>query len=128
MYLPREPRYSMHKAKVDIVSFQETHFKTGCIPTCSDHYNARWYHSSDPVKKASMVSISIHKNLPIAMVDQMMDPKSRFLFLILSIWNRVFAIANVYLLNNNQVPTANAYLSQLQTFASGTTNPPRQRF
>lgn len=109
----------MHKRQVSILLLQETHFHSDSTPSCSNRYFNRWIHSTNPTQKSKGVSIAFHKTLPIELLDQVTDPQGRYVFVKILLWGTKFTIANVYLPNTHQVPSALQYLKILAGFTEG---------
>ena len=88
--------YHFHKAKSKNLLLQETHFRSSAIPTLNNPHYHQWYHSTNPQSKSKGVSIAFHKSFHPQVLDYLVDPLGRYLFLKLKSNSSIFTVANIY--------------------------------
>lgn len=112
--------YGFHKKRVDLLLLQETHFRSDCITWLNTKYYPKWFHSTTAESETKGVSIVIHKNAPIAILDTHCDDMGRYVFFKFKIFSSVFTIAVLYAPNQGQVLFCLRVLKQYEEFLDGT--------
>ena len=108
--------YHFHKAKTKILLLQETHFRSAAIPTFNNPYYHQWYLSTNPQSKSKGVSIAFHKSFHPQVLDSLLDPSGRYLFLKLKSNSSIFTVANIYVPNLDQGSFLSEILEKLLSF------------
>lgn len=111
--------YSLHKQKVGIALFQETHFRTDHIPNLRNKYYTTWFHDSYGYSKARGVSIAIHRTIPYQILEEWRNRDGRAILLKLNIYGKKYTLINLYLPNQNQIKIGLQLISQLMEKAEG---------
>lgn len=70
-----------HKLKANIVSIQETHFKLDTIPKFKSQHFPHAYHATTADSKTKGVSILISNNTLFQLIDTLLNPEGRYIFL-----------------------------------------------
>lgn len=99
--------------------FTENPFKTGHVPTVCSKYFSSWFYSMNLAARSKEVSIALHRTLPHVFLYSRVNPKGRYPFLKVSICNKVFIFATVYLPKQDQARHCKGYLSVLSTSSEG---------
>lgn len=111
----------MSKLKADVIFLQETHFRTDNTPKLASHKYPISFHATNPLTKTKGVSILLSKNLPWQLIDSLIDPEGRYVFLKGTIHNRMVTLANIYSPNTAQVCFFRSIAAILAGFQAGTT-------
>lgn len=108
-----------HKQKANIICIQETHFKADKVPKLQDKTFSLAYHATNPEGKTKGVSILISKQTSFQLLDSMLDPGGRYIFLKGKIGSHPITIANIYAPNTKQVAFFRKIKYLLTNFTSG---------
>lgn len=83
MYLIKRSQLfrELKKAKPWVVFLQETNFKNHHIPTLPNNYLTKMYQSTNALAKTKGVSILLSKDANISIMDHLIDPEGRYMFL-----------------------------------------------
>lgn len=108
-----------HKQKANIICIQESHFKTDKIPKLNDKRFPLSFHATNPEGKTKGVSILIAKQTPFQVLDTLLHPEGRYIFLKGKLRSHPITIANIYAPNTKQVAFVRKIKDLLTTFASG---------
>lgn len=108
--------YHVHKTQTKILLLQETHHRTDGIQAMPTHYFHSWYLSTNPRAKSKGVSIAFHKSFHPKILDALIDPTGRLIFLKLKHQSSIFTVANVYGPNQEQGSFLTAVLDRLLSF------------
>uniref|UniRef100_A0A803JIX0 exodeoxyribonuclease III n=1 Tax=Xenopus tropicalis TaxID=8364 RepID=A0A803JIX0_XENTR len=111
----------LHKQRVMIVFLQETHFKTGHRPQFKNRYYKNWYFSDNPDSKSKGVAIAIHKQLNYSLLNTVIDPNGRYIFMKLNISGHILTLVNCYAPNQNQHKFLEMVVTRLESFQEGVT-------
>lgn len=107
------------RGKPHFVLLQETHFRTQQIPRLTDSIYTRAYHATNDFAKSKGISILLSREAPFELLEQMVDPEGRFLFLKGSYAGTPITIANVYFPNKAHLTFCKKVVHPLQGFATG---------
>lgn len=94
---------------------QETHFRTGSTPAINSRFYHTWHHSTNPPAKSRGASIALQKSFHPEVLDSLIDPNGRYVFLKLKYQSSIFTVA-VYSPNQEQGRFLSAVLDRLITF------------
>lgn len=107
------------RGKPHFVLLQETHFKTHQVPRLTDSTFTRAFHATNDLSKSKGVSILVNKDSPFELMEQMVDPKGRFLILKGKYEGTPITIRTVYFPNKAHLTFCKYVVQQLQGFTSG---------
>lgn len=111
--------YSLHKQKVGVIFFQETHFRSDHIPNLQNKYYTTWFHDFYGYSKSRGVSIAIHRTIPYQVIEEWRNRDGRAILLKLIIYGKKYTLINLYLPNQNQIKVGLQLISQLLGKAEG---------
>lgn len=112
---------SLHKQKIDIILFQETHFRSDNIPKINNRNYVTWIHNTFPYSKSRGVSIAFHRDIPHQILQNYKGKGGRTLVIKVMIYSKIFTIINLYLPNYEQIKSGVKALSDTMEKAEGTT-------
>lgn len=94
---------SFNKQKIDIILFQETHFRSDHIPKINNRNYVTWVHDTFSYSKSRGVSIAFHRNIPHQILQIHKGKDGRSLVLKVTLYGKTFTIVNLYLPNYDQI-------------------------
>lgn len=86
----------MKKLKSDIILLQETNFHSNNIPKLANKEFPTVFHATNNLAKTKGVTILLPKNLPLEIMDSLVDDEGRYLFIKGVLWGKPINIANIY--------------------------------
>lgn len=111
--------YSLHRQKVGVVFFQETHFRADHIPNLQNRYYTTWFHDSFRYSKSKGVSIAIHKTIPYQLLEKWCNKDGRLILLKINIYGKKYTFVNIYLPNQNQLKVGLQMIKESMEKAEG---------
>lgn len=110
---------SLHKHRAHFIYLQETHFRSNTIPKLSNHIYRMALHATNPEAKTKGVSILISKHANFHLLDSLIDPEGRFIFLKGTYSSKPITLANIYSPNDHQVTFFRRVCDLLASFQGG---------
>lgn len=110
---------SLTKHKAHFIYLQETHFRSDSIPKLSNHVYQSAFHATNPISKTKAVSILISKHAYFHLLDSLVDPDGRFVFLKGTYASKPITLANIYCPNEHHVTFFRKTCKLLLSFQQG---------
>lgn len=92
-----------NKQNVDIILFQETHFRSDHIPKLNNRNYNNWIHDTFSYSKSRGVSIAFHRKVPYQIIQKYTGNDGRSLVVKVAIYGKTYTIINLYLPNYDQI-------------------------
>lgn len=106
------------KSKADIICLQETHLAPPDVIRLKHKAFPHIFHSSLNAKKAG-TAILIKNSVAFSLIEQIADPKGRFIIVICEVNSIRFTIASIYAPNKRQISFLRSTIQKIKQSSSG---------
>lgn len=110
----------LKRTKMQIAFVQETHFKTGHLPSLKNRDFPHSYHCTNPHSKTKGVSILLSKDIPWQLLDAWDSRDGRYLFVKGLVWNVKVPLKSFYCPNQFQDASSSRCLMPYTPFRRDT--------
>lgn len=107
------------KQKAQFIFLQETRFHLDSIPKLTNYLSHIAIHSTNPTAKTKRASILLSKHAPFQLLDSLVDPEGRFVFIKGLYASKPLTLANIYSPNEYQVSFFRKISDLLLSFREG---------
>lgn len=110
---------SLTKHKAHFIYLQETHFHSDSVAKLSNHIYQSAFHATNPASKTKGVSLLVSKHADFHLLDSLVDPDGRFIFLKGMYASKPITLANIYCPNEHHVTFFRKTCELLSSFQQG---------